>query len=176
MRKRHIASAALVSLFGVGLFACGGVDIGAGQYDTFRIAADGEPSVSPSSCKSDDGNKTTFFTGATFVVYGVPGANADQLYLELPGRVLSGGQEDSGEYVFSGKQTQVQDMDPVTITSVDSLTVSFTVDGTSITGDVVETVTVKCSGTCGGFDDTSCKTTTSFQGVEVKSPDEPPQG
>jgi len=172
MRTRTV----FVALLAVGLpwiAACGGIDFSAGSYSVIRIASSAA-SLS-GDCNNDPNHTTTFDSGASIILYGVTGEPTDTLYLDGGAGVLEGSQKDDGSFTFTGKEVDVQDQGPITITEIKTTTVKFTVDGTSVKGTAVEVDDVQCAGTgCQGNDSFKCTKTNGFDGVQIPSADTAP--
>jgi hypothetical protein len=153
---------------------CDGISIASGEYTVVRVAAQSPSFSGGDNCQNDPNHTTTFENGTTFLFYGAPGSDSDVLYLDTGSNVLVGAQKDDGSYSFSGKATDVNDVGMATLTDVQTTTVDLTVDGKLMHGTVVTDDESSCSGSCMGFDPTSCTTTVKFDGVEVTGADVPP--
>ncbi len=155
--------------------ACGGgIDVGAGKFTAFRVAAVGTPTAS-GDCNTNPNHTTTFRAGSTFLLYGVSGTAADQLFLDTGKAVLEGAKQDDGSFVFKGNTTDTMMAgNNTTITSKSDITVSFKPDGKAITGTTIDAESSLCAGTCGNFNGGACTLTSAFAGVEVEDPDAPP--
>jgi hypothetical protein len=158
----------------VGAFAggCSEHGIGAGEYTAVRIAKATVTFSADCAALADPNHTTTFKEGETVLVYGVSGDAGDQLYLDLGGVVIPGGEQDDGSFRFSAKDTQINHQIDADITTVTTITVTFTVSGSEYVGKSATHIDVSCSGSnCGGND--TCTATTDFEGVEVEGEDVP---
>ena len=156
------------------LAACGGIDVGAGKFTAFRVATVGTP-VASGDCNTNPNHTTTFRTGATFLVYGVPSTAADELFLDTGKTVLVGAKQDDGSFTFKGNTTDTMMAgNSTTITTKTDITVSFKADGTSVSGTSIDAESSLCAGQCNGFNGGNCVLTSGFAGVEVENPDDAP--
>ncbi|HTJ81315.1 MAG TPA: hypothetical protein VL400_06310 [Polyangiaceae bacterium] len=143
-----------------GAAACGG--FGAGDYEVFRISSP-EAKLS-GDCQNDPDTTSTFYNGATFILYATSGDSDDVYYLDIGTTVLTGATTDDG-YSFSGKSTNVQDAGGATITTTTTVTVALTVDGNQCSGTATTVQQSACSGNCDFFDPSKCTSTSTFTGV-----------
>lgn len=168
---------AIAAVTSIPVFAAcgGGLDVGAGKYTALRIAATGSPALS-GTCSADPNHTTTLRAGATVYIYGVSSANGDQLFLDLGGTVLVGGEQKDGSFRFAGNTTDIQTQGGTTVTRTTDVAVSFTADGATVAGNTSVHEKIACSGNqCQGFQNaTDCTTTTAFNGVQVEDADAPP--
>jgi len=165
-----VAAVAAVPVFA----ACGG-DIGAGKFVEYRLAAVATPKTS-GSCQVDATHTTNLQNGSSVLIYGIAGTAGDQLFLDLGSKegVIAGAKQDDGSYLFKGTTTDLQVNGQTQITVQTTLTVAFTADGKTITGDTVVDVKTSCAGPqCGQNPGGECTQTFNFSGVEVPDPDAP---
>lgn len=157
---------AALSLLGLGALASFvGCGLGAGDYTTYRIGS-ADASLS-GDCTEDENDSTTFRSGGTFLLYYVAGDDGAVPYLDGGGNFVLQGEETDEGYTFTGKSIDAEEDNDRTFTTTTTATVTIVVDGDTVSGTAKVTSAQTCSGTCGGFDDTSCTSTSTFDGVEV---------
>jgi len=153
------------------LFAgCGGIS--PGDYKVYRLAVTQEdlstgcyyPDGVPLNEKSDS---STFRDTQTVILYA---AVEDKFYLNTGKKALEG-TADGDKYTFEGKTVDVNYDSPDGTgnkrTDTTTITVEFTVDGSSVTGTETTKVSHKCSGQSCGNPIPSCTHTVEFVGTEV---------
>ncbi|MEM9461997.1 MAG: hypothetical protein AAGF11_48005 [Myxococcota bacterium] len=147
-----------------------------GEYRVYRVA--NEDTVESTGCYPSDpgeditGDSTTVRVGQTF---GIFAADSDVYFLDFEMASLAGSR-DGKDYSFSGETVDVMILpDPAggaesRFTSTSILDVNLTIDGKKISGTSVLEVTTSCTGgaQCPDPANTTCTTTTNFQGSEVK--------
>ena len=150
---------------------CGGIS--AGDYVIYRVAFD-EQDLSSGCYFPNDGpgpneksDSSTILDGTTFILYAGP---EDTFYLDTGSAILEG-TADGDVYSFSGKVVDVNyanaDGSGDKFTTTDTLTIDFTVDGSSAFGTVSNTHSETCkASTCPDLPP-SCTTSQDFVGTEV---------
>lgn len=162
------AAAALVTGVAATSVGCGG--IGPGDYIIYRVAqtsADQSSGCYGGTVPPDEKyDSSTFRATGTFIIYA--GAE-DKFYLD-DGKDTLEGTLDGDTYTFTGKKTDVNFSganDSTKITDSETLTITVTVDGSTVTGQAVDKVSEKCSGTGCPAAPPSCTVTIEFVGTEV---------
>ncbi|NUP14095.1 MAG: hypothetical protein HOW73_49310 [Polyangiaceae bacterium] len=146
------------------LAVAAGCGMGAGDYETYRVAF--SDSTLSESCGADSEDSTTFRTGNTFLLYFVGTESGDIPYLDVGGSVLEGTETDDG-YAFSGTSKDVEDNGDSVTTTTTTIDITLIPDGDSISGTQKVRVSLSCDGDCQGFDGFDCTGTSDFLGVVV---------
>jgi len=151
--------------------ACGG--FGPGDYRVYRIAfqesQQGEDCYATGMVPVDEqDDSSSLYTSGTFILY--VGAD-DTPYLDT-GNITLAGSDDGDSYAFAGASVDVSyqgDMQQTRLETRVDMSIDLTIDGDTMSGEVVEKNQQSCQGTgCPDPPSSSCTRTTPFIGGLVE--------